>query len=80
MANIGLPKGEPTAEEVRELTKMFPKSYPTIRQKIEESRPKTDQERHEFAQWHENFIKGMRSVNPNESVDPAIYFKFRMIK
>lgn len=80
MKTSELPKGEPTAEEVRELTKMFPKSYPTIRQKIEESRPKTDQEWQEFAQWHENFIKSMPSVNPKESVGPANYFKFRWIK
>jgi hypothetical protein len=80
METSKLPTGEPTVEEVRELTKMFPKSYPTIRQKIEESRPKTEQEWREFARWHENFINSMPSVNPKEPVAPANYFKIRMIK
>ena len=30
---IDLPKGEPTEQEIRELTEMFPKFYPALRKK-----------------------------------------------
>ena len=41
---IDLPKGEPTEQEIRELTEMFPKFYPALRKKLEESRPKTHED------------------------------------
>ena len=50
---IDLPKGEPTEQEIRELTEMFPKFYPALRKKIEESRPKTHEDWIKFAEWHE---------------------------
>lgn len=61
---IDLPKGEPTEQEIRELTETFPTFYPALRKKIEEIRPKTHEDWIKFAKWHEEFINNMPSVRP----------------
>lgn len=76
---VDLPKGEPTEQEIRELTEMFPKFYPALRKKIEESRPKTHEDWIKFAKWHDDFINNMPSVKPMEE-KPDSYFKFRMVR
>ena len=75
---MGLPTGNPTEAEVAELTRMFPKSYPVIRERAEKYRPKTKEEWAEFAKFHDELLKSLPSVKPVENYKPIhFHFKFK---
>lgn len=76
---MGLPTGNPTEAEVAELTRMFPKSYPVIREGVEKYRPKTKEEWDAFAKFHDELLKSLPSVKPVENYKP-IYFRFNFKK
>ena len=76
---MGLPTGNPTEAEVAELTRLFPKSYPVIRERAEKYRPKTKEEWDAFAKFHDELLKSLPSVKPDENYKP-IHFRFNFKK